>query len=192
MQNWSMQRLDAGQQELVRQNVGIVYAVLRHLRVNGAGFEDAKAEGMVALCEAAATYATSKAAFSTWAWLKVRWRVGTWMTAANRHAKELSAGDALEDVESSRDAPDEALGAAESVHWVARVVRDHRYAAEDIAAYLGVTPGAVERYRRDEGALENLIMSELQCQTISQTTRPRSSGPSSGVRGSKPSARSSS
>jgi DNA-directed RNA polymerase specialized sigma24 family protein len=140
-----MQPLDAERQRLVSQNVGIAFAVLKRLNVHGAGFEEAKAEAMLALCEAASTYDEARGAFSTWAWQKVTWRLKTWMQRVN--SAPVAHIDEGFDVADTSEPVDERLHRLKSGRRFSGLLADQRFSAFDLAEFFGVSRRTVVAYR---------------------------------------------
>lgn len=71
-------------QQLVVDNRGLAFAVMKKLCIHRKGWAEAESEAMLALCAAASTYEPEHGAFSTWAWNKIRWALKTHMTRSNR------------------------------------------------------------------------------------------------------------
>lgn len=78
--------MTAEQRLLARDNLGLVIAVVKSLHVHAPLVEEACAEGMLVLCEAAVSHKLEQGSFSNWAWVKIRWRLMDWMTKRNAHA----------------------------------------------------------------------------------------------------------
>lgn len=139
-------RLSADQQRLVTANVGIAHAVLTRLRVGGRGLEDARAEAMLALCEAAVTYEPGRGAFSTWAWAKVSWRLLDFMSSDNAHPVAIGV-DAVAGLPDGQDGAEQLLGDEQERRAVLRVLHDPRFSCAAVGRYLGVDEETVLRHR---------------------------------------------
>lgn len=139
-------RLSAEQQRLVTENIGIAHAVLKRLRVGGRGLEDARAEAMLALCEAASTYEPNRGAFSTWAWAKVSWRLLDFMSADNAHPVSIGV-DAVAGLPDGQDGAERMLGDEQERRIVLRVLHDLRFSCDAVGRYLGVDEETVLRHR---------------------------------------------
>lgn len=153
-------RLSAEQQRLVTSNTGIAYAVLAKLRIHGAGFEEARCEAMLALCLAAGSYNPDRGQFSTWAWVKIRWHLATWLTKTNQ-AQPMAIADA-ESPSPDASSPESTLGATQVDELISEALSDGTdltravarlamagLTKEEIARELGVSVSTAARRRRD-------------------------------------------
>lgn len=153
---------------LVHENLGIAYAVLAKFKLARQLVDDARGEAMVALCLAAGSYEPSKGAFSTWAWVKVRWHIIGWLERQKGQTVTEASGEPV-------DAPDEAQGPEDAaidsdarkriLRAVAReeprvqqtvlLALEHGATKREVAEHLGCSTSTVARLRKQ--ARESLI-----------------------------------
>ncbi len=144
--------LDAARQRLVVENLGIAGAVLASLGVplRGAPW----CEAQLALCEAAERFDPALARFSTWAWLRVRWHMMTWLDGERRYRRLGVLTDEPQDVEAeptpeplSSALRDALAGLPEAVREVVEL-GTLGLSKEQVALALGVSVSTVARRRQ--------------------------------------------
>lgn len=151
--------LSPAQQRMVLANLGIAGAVMVRLGLPLAG--SAWSEAQLALCIAVQSYDSTKSAFSTWAWHKVRWHMMSWVRGERTYRRlGVLVEEAVEADSEGSEMPEplsEQLAAAlASLPPTVRAVVDLGMlglSKEQVAEALGVSVSTVARRRKEARAL---------------------------------------
>lgn len=118
-----MSKRSRARDALIEQNLGLVYAAVLRLRIarGSVNYDDAVQEGMVALCKAADSHDAAKAAFSTWASIKVIGAIKDYLSRESRAEPAYPPQQTAQPVDEAPSAEEVAADKQSEAHIKAHV-----------------------------------------------------------------------